>query len=388
MDAFRVGRLLVGDTFTGPVTVLVDDGVVQAVLPGGTEPAGAGHVERLDDGFVTAGLVDLQVNGCFGMDFADASPGDWREVSRRLPATGVTAYVPTFVTAPVADLGAALDRVAAAMADQSAGGRTGAARILGAHLEGPFLSPARAGAHDPALMVDADAGALDVLLSTPERRAALRMLTLAPERPEGLAAVRRLAAAGVVVSIGHTDADARCAGEAADAGARMVTHLFNAMRPLDHREPSLPGAVLSDPRYSLGVIADLHHVDADVLRLVLRAAPDRTVLVTDAVAAAGGPPGRYLLGGTEIVTGAGDPLPRRADGVLAGSVLRLDEAVRNLAGLGVPLEHALLAATRNPADVLGRGDLGRVARGTAADLVWWGDDLAVRRTWVGGRYCA
>ncbi len=383
VHAICVPRVLVGSAFAGPSTVLVCDGRVLAVLEGSTPPPDTTSVVHLDDGFLTAGLVDLQVNGCYGIDFAAASPQDWQEISRRLLSTGVTAYVPTYVTAPVAELAESLDRTSAAMIAQARHGEP-VARILGAHLEGPFISPARAGAHDPELMLDPDEDSLGILLGSPARARALRVLTLAPERRYAIEAIRRLTAAGVVVSIGHTDADGPCAHAAADTGARLVTHVFNAMRPLSHRDASLPAAVLVDDRFHLGLIADLAHVDPDVVRLVLRVAPDRTVLVTDAVAAAGAPAGTYVLGGVEVSTTEADPLPRRADGVLAGSVLTLDQAVRNVAGLGIALEHALLAATRNPADVLARPDLGRIAPGAAADLVWWSDDLTVRRTWVSG----
>jgi N-acetylglucosamine-6-phosphate deacetylase len=385
--AIRVGRLLLGDAFVDDATLILRDGVILDVRSGG-EPPGSGpgqRAERLDDGFVTAGMVDLQINGCYGVDFASASPADWVTVSQRLLSTGVTSYVPTFVTAPIQALGRCLDRTYAAMqAPLAAEPGPVAARILGAHLEGPFISPERAGAHDPAYMIDPDSAALDVLLSTRERQAALRVLTLSPERAGAADAIRLLVDSGVLVALGHSDDDGTAAHRAVDAGARMVTHLFNAMRPLDHRGPSLIAAALREPRLSLGIIADLHHVHPDVLATVLRVAPERTVLVTDAVAAAGLPPGRYELGGAAVTTSEADPLPRRDDGVLAGSVLRLDRAVRNVVGLGLPLTDALLAATRNPAAALGLDALGRIAPGAAADLVWWSEDLTVRRVWVGG----
>ena len=385
MEAIRAQRVLVGDSFVGPMTILVGDGVVRALQPGLADGAHAADGPVLDSGFLTAGMVDVQVNGCFGVDFAHATGDEWLSASRALATTGVTSYLPTFITARLPELSGCLDRVWAARRAQVPS--LPHARILGAHLEGPFLSPLRAGTHDPDLMVDPGPDELAELLSSAERRAVLRMLTLAPERANALDAIRQLTAAGVLVSLGHTDADGPRASEAADAGARFVTHLFNAMRPLDHRTPTLAGRVLTDARFSLGVVADLHHVDPDVLGVVMRVAPERAVLVTDAVAAAGLPPGRYQLGGVEVATTAQDPLPRRADGVLAGSVLRLDQAVRNVAGLGVPLEHALLAATRNPADVLGRPDLGRIEPGALADFVWWSDDLEVRGVWVGGQPC-
>ena len=212
----------------------------------------------------------------------------------------------------------------------------------------------------------------------------LRIHTLAPERAGGLDAVRRLAEAGVLVSVGHSDATAAQTEAAADAGARLVTHLFNAMRPLHHREPGIIGQGLTDPRLTCGLIADLHHVAAPVCRLAFAAAPGRIVLVTDAVAAAGMPPGTYDLGGQQVSV---DPLglPRRPDGTIAGSGLRLDAAIANVVAAGVDLRSAVDAASRLPADILGRPDLGRIAPAATADLVWLGDDLSARASWLAGR---
>jgi N-acetylglucosamine-6-phosphate deacetylase len=249
-------------------------------------------------------------------------------------------------------------------------------------VEGPFLAPNRHGAHDPALLRDPTPEAVDALIEAAP--GLLRIHTLAPERPGGMAAVRRLVEAGVLVSIGHSDATAAQTEQAADAGARLVTHLFNAMRPLYHREPGVIGQALVDARLTCGLIADLRHVAAPVCRIAFAAAPGRIVLVTDAVAAAGMPPGTYDLGGQQVSV---DPLglPRRPDGTIAGSGLRLDAAVANVVAAGVDLRSAVDAATRLPADVVGRPDLGRIAPGATADLVWLGDDLSARATWLAGR---
>jgi N-acetylglucosamine-6-phosphate deacetylase len=332
----------------------------------------------LPSGVLVPGLVDLQVNGYYGVDLASAGPEEWARVARRLPETGSTAFLPTFITGPVGELSASL-RLAA----EIAAGALAGARVLGVHLEGPFLSPVRAGAHRWEWIVPPSPGAVADLLAAGD--GVLRMVTLAPEAEGGLAAVKALVAAGVVVSVGHSDATALQVCAAADAGARAVTHLFNAQRPMHHREPGVVGQALTDSRLTSGLIADYSHVAPSVCALAFAAAPGRICLVTDAAACAGMPPGPYLLGGQPVELPPGDgAAPIRADGTLAGSALRMDRAVANMVAVGVGLAEAVAAATRIPADVIGRADLGRLAPGAAADLVWLGDDLRTRAAWVGG----
>jgi N-acetylglucosamine-6-phosphate deacetylase len=366
--------LLVDGRLTGPGAVAVEDGVIVDVLD--RVPAPGRDDLALPHGLLTPGLIDLQVNGAFGVDLTAASAEEWDEVRRRLAAGGVTSFIPTMITAPVEVLVAAAHLAVAAQA-RTAGP---AARILGVHLEGPFLSPDYAGAHDPHLIVDPAPHLVEAMLAAP----GLSIVTLAPERPGALAAVRRFADAGVVVSIGHTAATAEEARAATDAGARMVTHLFNAQRPLGHREPGVPGQALSDERLSAGLIADLHPVAAPIVAVAFRCAPGRVALVTDATAALGMPPGRYRLGGRDVVLGPGGQPPRRDDGTIAGAALPLDAAVRNVVACGVDPAAALAAATSVPARLLGRAEVGRLAAGARADLVWWSTDLRVRRVWVGG----
>ena len=375
MHVIHAPRVVANSVPLGPACVAVSDGLIVGVVAGETY-GGVRPDVVLPSGVLVPGLVDIQINGCFGVDFVAADPAGWAEVSRRLPETGVTSFVPTFITAPVPDLVAALRRTAALPAD------LGGARVLGVHVEGPFLAADRHGAHDPALLRDPSPDAVDALIEAAP--GLLRMHTLAPERPGALAAIRRLVEAGVLVSVGHSDATAEQTEAAADAGARLVTHLFNAMRPLHHREPGVVGQGLTDPRLTCGLIADLHHVAAPVCRLAFAAAPGRIVLVTDAVAAAGMPPGTYDLGGQQISV---DPLglPRRSDGTIAGSGLRLDAAIANVVAAGVDLRSAVDAASRLPADILGRPDLGRIEAGAVADLVWLGDDLTARASWLAGR---
>ena len=360
-----------------PGYVSIADGHIAGV--GAGPPPGTADL-ALTGGILLPGLIDLQLNGGYGADLVAVDAAGWARLASRLPETGTTSFLATFTSAPVAELARALGSAGVLLA----AGPLPGARVLGVHQEGPFLAPARAGAHRREWLVPPAADAVGELLAA--GAGVLRLVTLAPELAGGLAAVARLAAAGLVVSIGHSDATAAQTAAAAGAGAAMVTHLFNAQRPFHHREPGVTGQALTDHRLTCGLIADPGHVSPVACALAFAAAPGRICLVTDAVAAAGMPPGRYLLGGQEVVVaGAGpDRVPRLADGTLAGSVLRMDQAVANTVAAGVPLPAAVAAATRIPADVIGRADLGRLAPGAAADLAWLGDDLRTRATWVAG----
>ncbi|HMN98583.1 MAG TPA: amidohydrolase family protein [Miltoncostaeaceae bacterium] len=345
-----------------PATVGVRDGVV------GDVPRRA--VRDLPDGWIVApGFVDVQVNGFAGAEVgsdADALGA----IAAALPRIGVTGFCPTLVSR--AD--AAYRRAAAALA----GARVpdAAARPLGVHLEGPFLNPARHGAHDPGVLRDPDPAALDGLL------AAFRpaIVTLAPELPGGLDAVARIARAGAVAAAGHTEAGAATARAAIDAGARLLTHAMNAMPGLHAREPGPLGAFLADRRARVSLIADGVHLDDASAFVCARAAGARLVLVSDAVAAAGMPPGRYRLG-TRTVTSDGTRATSR--GRLAGAVAGLDAGPRTLVRAGTPVAAALAAATSAPRRLLGLPP--GLAPGGPADLVVLDGDLVPRLTLVGGR---
>lgn len=345
---------------------------------------GAGRPPRVPDielpaGLLVPGLVDLQVNGYFGEELMAASPQGWAMVARRLPETGVTAFAPTFITAPISDLAASLRAAAAIVPELPPGG----AHVLGVHVEGPFISPERRGAHNRQWIIPASPEAVGELISA--GAGVLRIVTMAPERDGVLAAVDRFSRAGVLVSVGHSDATAPQVAAAATAGAAMVTHLFDAQRGLHHREPGVVGQALTDRRLTSVMIADLHHVCAQACAIAFAAAPGRICLVTDAAACAGMPPGSYLLGGEPIELPAGDGVPpARADGTLAGSALRMDAGIANMVSAGIALPAAVAAASRLPADLVGRKDIGRIAPGAAADLVWLGDDLRTKATWIGG----
>lgn len=378
MPIISAPSVLIDGVFRGPAAVIIDGDRIVDVVDG--RPAHSDDHIELAAGVLTPGLIDLQINGAFGVDFITAGPGDWASVSATLPTTGVTAFQPTFTTAPLDTLTAGLDQ--ARSARQALAGSAGA-RLLGVHLEGPFLSPAQAGVHPKEHMLAPTAAHLDALLGRGPQDI-VTMLTLAPELAEAVDAVRRLVAAGIVVSIGHTDATAAQVRAAADAGATMVTHVFNAMRGLGHREPGTAGQALADPRLVVGLIADLMHVSGEIVSVVMMAAAGRVALVTDAIAAAGMPPGRYELG-ESVVDVFSDGLPRNAAGAIAGSTLALDDAVRNVVSVGVRREAAFEAATRVPADVIGRCDLGRLEAGALADLAWWSEDLRPLGTWIGGQ---
>jgi N-acetylglucosamine-6-phosphate deacetylase len=372
------GRLRLPDGL-GPGWLVVAGGRIVDAAAG--PPPAAPDLE-LADGVLAPGLIDLQVNGAVGHDLGSADTDGWAEVAAWLLTTGVTAFAPTVITAPLEAIAAALDRHRQARGQLDG---AGGARSLGVHVEGPFLAAARRGAHREELLVDPTPERVEQLLEAGQGE--ITYVTLAPERAGALEAIAAFVDAGIRVAVGHSDASDDQVLAAADAGATIVTHLYNGQRPLHHRDPGVVGAALSDPRFTLGLIVDLVHVAPTAVRVAFAAAAGRVALVTDATAALGMPPGRYELGGEEVTIEEGRP-PVRDDGTLAGASLRLDAAVANTVACGIDLEVALDAATRAPADALGRADLGRIAPDARADLVWLDDDLRARATWVGGRLVA
>lgn len=365
-------RILLGGTLSSPGWVECADGVI--IGAGRGRPAGDVTV-ALTEGVLSPGLVDAQCNGAFGHDLSTTSTDGWRTVIDRLPETGVTAFVPTVVTGHLDAMLAATERFHQARDDP------GGARVLGLHYEGPSLSTKRHGAHPAEHLTTTDDPAFERLLSAAGE--GLCYVTLAPELPGGLTAIRRLVADGVRVAIGHSDATDVEATAAIDAGASLITHLYNAQSPLAHRHPGVVGVALSDPRVTVGLIADLHHVAPTALRVAFAAAAGRVMLVTDAIAAMGVEAGSWTLAGRQVEIRSGEP-PRLADGTIAGSTLRLDQAVANAVAVGVDPATALSAATRVPADALGATGLGRIEVGAPADLVWLDERWQARATWIDG----
>jgi N-acetylglucosamine-6-phosphate deacetylase len=356
-----------------PCRVQVGDGAIVAI-----EPSAVPHLDDLvvEDGWLAPGLIDLQVNGAGGVDLTCAPDPSaaLRHVSRILASHGVTSFCPTIVTSPPELI---LDRLVAYGPCTIEGG----AEAVGLHVEGPFIDVAHRGVHDPRLIREPKRTEIDRWLAA----ARPRVVTLAPEVPGALEVIQYLTANGVIVSLGHSSADAACAQAGIAAGARMATHLFNGMPPLHHRAPGLVGAVLAS-QLTFGLIADGVHLDPLMLEIVIRTAGvDRVALVSDALASAGVPPGEYTLGEQRIVSDGVSV--RRTDGTLAGSAMLLDGCLRNLRNwLRARLEPARLVqmATETPANALALSSKGRVAVGCDADLVVLDDEFNVKRTWVRG----
>jgi len=369
--------------------VLIAGERILAAGPAGEIPPPAEahrEVRRLDaSGLILApGFIDIQINGAFGCDFTTQPSSIW-EAAEQLPRYGITAFLPTLITSP-------LEQVAAARQILHQGpppGFTGAVP-LGLHVEGPFLNPARRGAHNSAYMRPPLVE--DVEGWSPE--AGVRLVTLAPELPGALEVIRTLADRGVVVSAGHSQASVEEAQRAFEAGITCGTHLFNAMPPIEQRKPGLAGALLA---YSpapgghevlCGMICDGVHLHPATVSLAWKAlGAQRTILVTDAIAALGMPAGRYHLGDQEVIID--EVSSRLADGGLAGSILSTDKAIRNLLAItGCSLEEALQTVTYNPARLLGLENLGRgqILPGALADLVLLTPDYHVVATMVQGRF--
>ena len=322
---------------------------------------------------ISPGFIDLQVNGGYGIDFGE-EPERISEVAAWLPETGCTAFLPTIVSSFADRYRRVFDAL------PGLDGVTGA-RVLGLHLEGPFLSPGKKGAH----LLDAIEAADDALFAELLVEESVRLVTLAPERPGALERIEQLVKRGVLVSLGHSEATFEEFEAGVDAGARMATHLFNAMSQLDSRAPGVVGAALVDERVTVGLIADGIHTHVGALQLTARSKGiDGIALVSDMMGAAGMPPGTYSL--NDIPVFVDDTSARLADGRLAGSILTMDAAVRNMtAWSGVSVADALTMATAVPARLLGEGDLGRLAPGALTDLTVLSPDLEVTETWIAGK---
>jgi N-acetylglucosamine-6-phosphate deacetylase len=369
---FRAARIFDGERLREGGTLVVEDGQVAAVLDAGA-PAPGIAVEDLVAGVIAPGFIDLQVNGGGGeMLGAGADADAIARICAAHALLGATGILPTLIT----------DRPEVTAQVIGAGLAAARARVpgfLGLHLEGPHLDPSRAGAHDPALirpMTDADLNALEAAA----RALPALMLTLAPEAATP-AQIARLARAGAVVSLGHSNCAAEAAEAAFAAGARAVTHLYNAMSQLSARAPGLVGAALTAPVHA-GIIADGVHVADAALRAALAAKDDRLFLVSDAMAVAGTDRAAFSLGGRRITRQ--DGRLTLADGTLAGADISLPQSVAHLVRLGCPPARALAMATRIPAALVGAAGHGTLAPGSRADFVHLDGALTLRAVWQGG----
>ncbi len=382
---------LLAQTLLTPLTslrnpvVLIDDGRILAV---GTReemsvPAGV-RVEDFGDAVLAPGMIDVHLHGGGGSDIMEATPDALAHVGRQLARHGVTSYLPTTVTAPWDDTLTALERLAQILENppQQLDGEP-CAQPLSLHLEGPFISHRRLGVHPPQHVLEPSLERFDALWNA--ARGHVGWITMAPEREGALPVIQSATGRGVVVSMGHTDADFAAAQQGRAAGAAHVTHTFNAMRPLDHRDPGILGLALGDPSLSAEIIADGVHVHPLMVSAFLRLkGPETAMLVTDATSATGMGDGTFRLGSFEVEVKG----PRcTTGGKLAGSVLTLDRAVRNaMEYTGWDLQHSVRMAGYNPARLLGLlPRKGVIEAGADADILVLSESGEVRRTIVAGR---
>jgi N-acetylglucosamine-6-phosphate deacetylase len=401
MLAFTAGMLLTPTDAVEHPLVLVEQGRVLEISPRTSQQVPAGvSLFDLGNGVIAPGYVDLHLHGSAGYDVMDDTAEALPAIEQLLARHGVTSYFPTTVSAPMDTTLRALERLADAIETRerrleqdfeshTADGKN-RARPLGIHLEGPFISHARRGAHPPENL-------LAPTLTLFERfwqaaRGRIRMMTIAPELENAPEVITEAARRGVCVSLGHSDADLAAAERGIAAGAHHATHVFNAMRPLDHRtldhrSPGILGAVLTDRRVSADIIVDGVHLHPAIVKLVADAkGPEQTVLITDAISATGMPEGRYRLGSFEV-----DVRDSKCTvhGKLAGSVLTMDRAVRNLARFAEwNLPQAVAAASKNPARVARVANKGVLAVGADADFLVLSPEGEVLRTFIGGVECS
>src|SRR3954469_12311932 len=335
------------------------------------------------DAVIAPGFLDIHMHGGAGIDVMRASPSELPRLGKFLVTHGVTGYFPTTVAAPMDSTCAALEDLADAIeASEATQGERAEARPLGIHLEGPFLSHKRRGVHPPENLLEPTLALFDRLWQA--ARGHVRMMTIAPEIPGAIEVIAEAAQRGVCVSIGHSDAELPIAKQAVASGARHATHTFNAMRPLDHRNPGIIGEVLSDDGITADMICDGIHVSPEVVKVFLQAkGRERAVLITDAISATGMPDGQYQLGPILVDVKDGKCT---ANDSLAGSVLTMDRAVRNVMKFSDwSLRDAVRAATLNPAQASTlSGGYGTLAAGARAGFTVLSGSGEGVKTVVGG----
>ena len=373
MQAIINGKIVLPDRVAEGAALLFDERIA-GIVPEGEIPVGTETIDAAGS-YVIPGLIDMHIHGYLGEDASDGSFDGLRVMAEGVAKNGVTGFLPTTMTVSYDELRAAFEQIRRGMTESA---HWDGARILGVNAEGPFINPGKKGAQAGENIRPGDAAFLREYLDI------IRVFTIAPEMPGNMDCVREMAGK-TLISMGHTGATFEEAHAAIDAGVGHVTHLFNAQTALQHRDPGVVGAALTDDRVSAELIADTFHVSANLYPLVTRMKGDKLVLITDCTRAGGLADGEYTLGGQPIFVKGIEC--RLADGTIAGSVLRLNHAVRNLlAHTDLPVWEAVNAASLNPAKRIGvAGRKGSLESGKDADIAICDSDFNIRRTIVGGR---
>ena len=378
----RAGRAFTPTSEISDAGILIRDGVIEAIGPrsGLSLPAGATEISAADKTAIP-GFIDIHIHGAGGRDVMEANGDALAVVARRVAEFGTTSLLATTVTAGPDNTCRAAAGISLYITQQHAA-KESRAEVLGIHFEGPFISKARPGVHPVEWIQSPSADLLNRLLQAAEGKA--RLITIAPEVLGAAPCMDTARKAGLVVSVGHTDANYEQTRFAIAHGARSATHTYNAMRPFTHRDPGVIGAVLTSPEINAELIADGVHVEEGAMKLLLKAkGSERVILVSDGLSATGMPDGKYMLGGFEVTVTNG--VCRNAAGILAGSTLTLDRALRNIVNLGVPLPDAVRMLTLNPASLLGiEFKKGALRAGADADVLLLDQALRVTDVWARG----
>jgi N-acetylglucosamine-6-phosphate deacetylase len=383
--AIYASRILTPHEEISDAVILVEGGRITAVGHRDEIRVPSGAIDYVATGLtIIPGFVDVHIHGAGGHDVMEGSSDALDRITATVARNGTTSMVATTVSAPVAETCRSLEGIANYIRGHENRDENGplAAEILGVHLEGPFLSPARCGVHPLSAIAPPSADMLDKFLKAAD--GLVKILTLAPELPGALELIESATASGLVVAMGHTDADYEQARTAIRSGARHAVHTYNAMRPFRHRDPGILGAIMTDPDVTAEIIADGVHVAVAAIQVLIGAKGfDSVILASDGIAATGMPDGSYRLGNFEV--DVRDGIARNLEGKLAGSTLTLDRALRNIVAWGVPLVEAVRMATLLPARRLGlAGKKGVIAAGADADLVALTPDLRVAGVMTGG----
>ena len=374
----HASRILTPEEELTDSIIVVEDGRISGIGHRDEVRVPAGAVDYIASGMtVVPGFVDVHIHGAGGHDVMEGAPRALDRITSTVATHGTTSMVATTVTAPIEDTRHSLQAIAGYIRKHEAQQESGRAEaeILGIHLEGPFISRTKRGVHPPESLAEPSVEALKKLLDAAD--GLVKIVTIAPELPGAIELIEAIVAEKIVAALGHTDANYDQARAAIHAGARHAVHVYNAMRPFEHRDPGILGAILTDPEVTAEVIADGVHVAGPAIQVLIGCkGADSVLLVSDGIAATGMPDGNYRLGNFDVTVRNG--VCRNSEGKLAGSTLTLDRALRNLVAIGVPLQDAVRMATILPARRLGlAGKKGIITVGADADLVALTPDLRV-----------